>query len=271
VSSSDETEAGRPPSEQRALAELAAVADRLRTAGLWLEQLVVPGAPPRSILAAADSVQADIIVMATRRGRAALDRWIHGSVADEILRHASVPVVLVTPRMKSVWAPTERLRILVPLDGSELAEEALRRVDRLAGHIEADVLLLHVLEPSANAGSPGGAEPVFVAEGAAGAGQARRYLSRAAANVRSSKHQAELLVEVGAAPTVIAAVARERSVHLIAMATHGHGALARLLLGSVSAAVLDQADVPLLLMRPGQLAGPDGGGAAAREGGVRPT
>jgi nucleotide-binding universal stress UspA family protein len=67
---------------------------------------------------------ADLIVMSTH-GRSGLGRWIYGSVADAVLREAEVPVVLIPAACQHRWPTDRKPRILVPLDGSNLATQAL--------------------------------------------------------------------------------------------------------------------------------------------------
>jgi nucleotide-binding universal stress UspA family protein len=79
------------------------------------------------------------------------------------------------------------------------------------------------------------------------------YLDDVAATFRSVARDIDVQVRVGHAAPVITRLARERNVHLIAMATHGRTGLARVVLGSTAIGTLHRTDVPLLLIRPGTL------------------
>ncbi len=70
----------------------------------------------------------DLVVMSTH-GRSGIRRWIYGSVADEVMRRAPVPVLLVPAACPGEWPSNRAPRVLLPLDGSELAEGALGLVD----------------------------------------------------------------------------------------------------------------------------------------------
>jgi nucleotide-binding universal stress UspA family protein len=207
--------------------------------GLPAEHVVIEGPPTAAILGAAETRHADMIVMATH-ARRGLDRLVTGSVAEGVLRRSPVPVVLVPPGAAAPLPSVGTLRVLVPLDGSRLAEAALATLAELVPAARLDLLLLRVAEPP---------DRVVARRPPASQGVAARMRAAGAlvtAEVRFGRDPAE----------TIAAVARERTCHLIAMATHGRSGLARLLLGSVAAATLARATVPVLLVRPADLAAP---------------
>jgi nucleotide-binding universal stress UspA family protein len=143
----------------------------------------------------------------------------------------------------------QRPRILVTLDGSDVAVRALEPARVLAGALKAEVLLLRVVEGPT-------AQPPVVGGSGAQAGsyeplsEAEQYLESVAATVPSGEYSVRTLAVVGDPPVAIAEAARTHGAHLIAMATRGRGGLARWLLGSVATATLQQASVPLLLVRP---------------------
>lgn len=124
-------------------------------------------------------------------------------------------------------------RILVPLDGSPLAEEALKSIHPFVAHRPAQVVLLHVFE------GPAGSQPL------------KAYLEKAAAGLKAKKVETSIKVRVGRPAVEIASCAREQRVDLIAMSTHGRNGLNRVFMGSVTEDVLRHADAPLLVCRPG--------------------
>jgi nucleotide-binding universal stress UspA family protein len=224
-------------------------ARRLRAAGLAVEEVAGPGEPAELIVEAGASAGADLIVMATH-GRTGLDRWLHGSVADAVLRRADVPVLLTKCGMDPIWTPGGPLRVLVPLDGSELAERALPIVEQLAARVGVEALLLRAVPPSTGDPSAADGAPAPAADASVDAVPARDYLAGVARRLRSTARRVDLLVEAGEAPAVISEVARARSAHLVAMTTHARGGVARLLLGSVAVGVIERAAMPLLLVPP---------------------
>ena len=112
---------------------------------------VVVGYAAEEIIRIADENKVDLILMATH-GRSGIRRWTMGSVADKILRAASMPVWLVRAGIPNeiVYDQWPRTTILVLLDGSERAEAALPYAETLAkqrGTEQVDVVLLRVCEP----------------------------------------------------------------------------------------------------------------------------
>ncbi|MCC6178349.1 MAG: universal stress protein [Chloroflexi bacterium] len=216
-----------------------------------------------AILDAVREQQPDLIVMSTR-SRSGLARWRYGSVADQIVRGADVPVLLVPPTVKRPWPFERALRILVPLDGSALAEEILTPAGQMADQLGAQLHLLRAVEPhpvGVRANAPHAAGSLR----AGGLVRARAYLAHIVDRVRRVDMAVTMRAVVGRPETTIADAAREADVDLIAMATHGRGGLKRLLLGSVTNATLQKAGVPLLLVRPD----PAGRKAAGVGGSVR--
>jgi nucleotide-binding universal stress UspA family protein len=213
-----------------------------------------PGAPAAVLLDESRRQRAWLLVLATH-GRSGLGRWRSGSVADAVLRHADRPLLLVPATCDRPWPRDRALRLLVPLDGSDFARAALAPAGALAQLMGGDVVLLRVVEPpDASPVTPAGA-----AQPAAAAGEvpaARAYLEALAPALGAAARGVATCAVAGPAAATIAAVARERDVDLIAMATHGRGGLARAVLGSVTTGTLHRADRPLLLVRPAGLRRP---------------
>ena len=105
-------------------AEFHSVIDGLRKDGLDVEGHFAEGAAAEVIYEQAAATRASLIVMSTH-GHGGLGRWLYGSVADDVLRRVPVPVLLVSAVCTQTWADSQPLRVVVPLDGSDLAEEAL--------------------------------------------------------------------------------------------------------------------------------------------------
>ncbi|MDZ4230451.1 MAG: universal stress protein, partial [Dehalococcoidales bacterium] len=111
------------------------------------------GYPAEEIIRYAEENKIDLILMATH-GRSGLKRWTLGSVADKVLRASKIPVLLIHPRVPDeiIYDKWPKQTLLVPLDGSELAESVLPHVETLAkqrGPRMVDVTLLRICEPPA--------------------------------------------------------------------------------------------------------------------------
>lgn len=226
---------------------LATIAEKLWAMGLIVETLVVPGDAARVIETAADHDDVGMIVMSTH-GRSGPGRWLFGSVADLILRQVAVPVLLVPAEVAAPWPEDRPLRVLVPLDGSNLAEAVVDPILSLARIGAAEVLLLRVVE---KLGSRYGWDLL-----GSRLGEARGYLDRVTQALRQDGINVSDRVVVGAPAPTIAATAREQDADLIAMATHGRGGLARLVMGSVTTGTLQRSNRPVLVVRPAALGEP---------------
>lgn len=238
-------------------------AERLRGhASATVEWTVLDGEPSDAVAAHVDATDAELVVMSTH-GRGTIERAWLGSVADRLVRHLAVPVLLVRPSDEATRdgsgdpapgsAPAIH-RVLVPLDGSPLSEAALDPAIRLARVAGASVRLLRVTGVHLMIGSP------YIPHAAqehqvhfeAARREAWQYLEGVAERLAADGVDvAGIDVRDGAAAATILDAARE-SADLIAMATHGRGGLRRLFLGSVSDKVLRGASLPVLLVRPGE-------------------
>lgn len=139
-------------------------------------------------------------------------------------------------------------RVVVPLDGSRLAEEMLRFIVDIAGPLDLEVLLLRVITPI----PPQVTETmraVVLESVEHSLAQARAYLAPLADDLRVRGIRVRTEVRKGQPVDEIVEGARAAGADLIAMTTHGRSGLGRLLFGSVAEAVLRQAEIPVFLMR----------------------
>lgn len=134
-------------------------------------------------------------------------------------------------------------RILVPLDGSSLAERALPYAASLARAPQARLVLLRAVEAHALTGRGRAKARIAAMQ------EAEDYLDRIAAPLRERGLTIDTSVPYGNAPDAIADEIAFREINLVAMATHGRGGLGRFVYGSVAARVLSDAEVPVLLVR----------------------
>jgi nucleotide-binding universal stress UspA family protein len=135
-------------------------------------------------------------------------------------------------------------KILVPLDGSPLAETAVRPALDLASSWGASVLLLRAAEAHGRPGSdPTEAQVAVVRE-------AETYLDSVTRRFRGAKAGMSTSVWYGAPAEAIAEAAHFNRVDMIVMTTHGRSGLGRLLLGSVTESVLRGTPTPVLVLHP---------------------
>jgi nucleotide-binding universal stress UspA family protein len=204
-----------------------------------------------------------LIAMATH-ARSGLRRWVHGSVADKVVHDTTIPLLLVRGTEPAAPPNPRLVRILVPLDGSAFASQALVLAIELAARAQAELTLLWVAAPSIEEymGSfPTAAELRQVLRDEA----ARAF---AAVGYGLPREPVPLTTAISLGPTAetIAEEARRRRADLIVMATHGYTGLERWRLGSVADTLLHLTPTPLVLVR-----GQAGEGSATAERGFSPA
>jgi len=115
------------------------------------EPLVVSGHPANEILRLAEEKQVDLVVSATR-GRSGLKRFIIGSVTGRLMRTLSCPLLVVQSIEEApdvpIAQPFKMSRILVGCDFSEDSDLAFQHGVSLAQEFQAELHLVHVIEPS---------------------------------------------------------------------------------------------------------------------------
>jgi nucleotide-binding universal stress UspA family protein len=207
---------------------------------------LVNGVETEGVLEWIEASKPDLVVMTTH-GRGPLGRLLLGSTAAKVVRQTAAPVLLVRPRDRDrrcdLLPEPAPEQVLLPLDGSPLAEEALEPAAAVAQLFGAECTLLRVVEPS-EAGGAGAAEQVRQAE-------AETYLARVAGRLREQglRVQTRVAVADNAGVCILAEATALRS-GLVALATHGRGGIARLVLGSVADKVVQAAGCPVLVYRP---------------------
>jgi nucleotide-binding universal stress UspA family protein len=159
-------------------------------------------------------------------------------------------------------------KILVPLDGSKLAEGVLPHVQELARRFDSQVTLIQVVAPLSKLVAetvpaslePSGAAAAVGLEAAAEAVKAEReraraYLEGVAERLKAENTRVQMGIVEGMAGDAIVDYAHHNGVDLIAMSTHGRSGLLRLVYGSVADHVLRHAGTPVLLIRSRQAEG----------------
>jgi nucleotide-binding universal stress UspA family protein len=147
-------------------------------------------------------------------------------------------------------------RMIVPLDGSELAEGVLPYARSLARALEGPVTLLQVIDPDIISAFTNPAHKRYFDNVAAGMKMNSADYLRKLAPSFAQPAKVDQLVEVGKAAETIVSKAGDDPGTLIAMATHGRSGFQRWILGSVAAKVLHATHNPLLLIRPREQSAP---------------
>ena len=140
--------------------------------------------------------------------------------------------------------------ILVPLDGSELAELALPDAFALARLSQAQVTVLQVIVPIAHHLDPDVDDPDFIEEqGKKYEALARQYLNSVCERMGCENITVHTEAKMGSPAETIIDYTHQEPIDLIIMATHGHSGFKRWAFGSVADEVLRGVDIPVLLIR----------------------
>lgn len=226
-------------------------ADELRATGLTVESKVVFGAAAEQIVKAAEDEDADFIAMSTH-GRGAIGRGVLGSVTDKVAHIAHVPVLAITPeKAEQYWQATEPLsKIMVPLDGSLLAETALSYAENLAVAMNLGIVLVRVLKIGGAYTGYADGYTYFqypdldnkIEE------EAIEYLRSTAFRLLARGLDAEWKVLRGSPSASIVELARETPQDLIVITTHGRSGVTRWFLGSVAEGLVRSSGDPVLII-----------------------
>ena len=230
---------------------LTGVADGI--AGVQVDTLVSTGNPAVEINLIAQDQPERVIVMASH-ARTGVSRYAIGSVTASVLHDAICPVIVARATEQAPKAVTDgRLdRLLVALDGSDFAENALSGVQPVLGTSRLNLHLLQVVETTKWYGSTYAdidyaAFAIYID---AARDTAREYLTGRAKELERAGHNVTWEVRDGLVSEHIIDAAREFDAGLIVMATHGRTGLGRVFIGSVAERVIHDTDRPVLLVNP---------------------
>jgi len=207
--------------------------------------------------------EGELVVLSTH-GRGPVRRIWLGSVADRLVRRSPVPLLLVRPREgegaeepgPSAGEAFDPSHVLVPLDGSPVGEAVLEEAVRLGGLFGARFTLFRAVSTPEYLGTPYLPHVEWIDRRRIMAEleeRARKELRGVADRMRRRDLETEASVVRHDHPAdAILEFAEAEGADLIAMGTHGRGAVARTLLGAVADKVVRGASAPVLLVRAGE-------------------
>jgi nucleotide-binding universal stress UspA family protein len=231
---------------------LAGVAACLRKQDLDVEVKLLEDDPALALVSyATHHPEIALIVMSTH-GRSGLGRWIFGSVAEKVLHASPVPLLLIRPRetalpFETVSVPVYK-SIVVPLDGSTLAAQALEPAEVITNEFDATLTLVSAV-PEMSIYGEIVAPPALPIEWEDESVQMSAYLDKTSRRLKAEGYPVNTRLEYGPPAEVILHAAEKVHAQLIVMATHGRTGLPRLWLGSVAMKVVQASCRPVLLVR----------------------
>jgi nucleotide-binding universal stress UspA family protein len=224
--------------------------------GVPMESEVAEGLPAAEILAKADALPADLLVMGTH-GRSGFEQLVLGSVAEKVLRKAVCPVLTVPQGGSDAQqAPAVFKRIVCAVDFSDCSMRGLEYAMSLAQEADATLTLVHVIElPPAVPREPHEIPvtiPLNLREYIAHAEQdARARLDGAIPDAVRANCTVDTVLATGKPYREILRVAEEHKADLLVVGIHGRGAIDRLLFGSTAQHLVRQSSCPVLTLRKG--------------------
>lgn len=213
---------------------------------------ILLGKPADEILHYADESNVGLIAMASR-GSSGQGPWLLGNIAAKVLRATGRPVLLIKAPASRAALRQKRLvkRILMPLDGSTLAEAAIPHTEVLSWALGAELVLIQVLMPL-TIPIPLGEECVYPSMPQAEESRkasAMAYLDGVGKPLKERGLITSSAVNLGSPADQIIDYAEANAIDLIAMSTHGRSGIGRWVFGSVTHKVLHAGDTPVLVVR----------------------
>ena len=203
------------------------------------------------IIAKAVAEKKTLIIMATH-GRSGLNRWLLGSVAEKVLRGSPNPLLLVRTKAEAKAEGAAPLKsILVPLDGSKLAENVLPAALEMAKKLNIEIVLFRAFNvPYTVIGAVRDHLPI-VDELLGGIKvEAREYLERKTQELKKQgASKVSYVLGQGASADQIISLGRKTPDNLIAMCTHGWSGVKGWTLGSITETVVRHSGDPVLIIR----------------------
>ncbi|MCH7593708.1 MAG: universal stress protein [Chloroflexi bacterium] len=223
--------------------------DRVRKEFPSTQATIGTGRPAFEILRIASKVNADLIAMESHRSSAFM-RGILGSCTDAVVRAGRLPVLVLPPGAADVKAPDKPGTVLVPLDGSELAERALTVAVEMARDFQAELALLRSMSSSVYGAGAYGVDASLAWDKAIEfqAQESAAYLEDHADRVREDVPSVRIAVSTATGAAGVLEAMEGSPSTLTVMVTHGRGGFRRLMLGSVTDKVVRSGHAPVLVL-----------------------
>jgi nucleotide-binding universal stress UspA family protein len=222
-----------PSQVKDALDYLLRMETEFNQAGLPTKVLAREGNPAELIVKVAMEERCDLIVMTTRGG-SKVKRWVIGGVTEQVMRLSPIPVLPIQSRTQAPKNDHVR-RVIVPVDGSTLAEAVVPWAVELARLMKSRIVFLHVYPP----GMAAFPEDRFEA--------LRKRMVRRCELLKKEGVKAMFKVRTGDAAERILGFADRND--MIVTTTHGDGGFKRWVFGSVAEKLIHEARIPVLVYK----------------------
>jgi nucleotide-binding universal stress UspA family protein len=212
--------------------------------------VIATGDPGEQILAVAEEKEADLIVMSSH-GRGAIGRFVSGSVADRVVRHAPLPVMIIGPE-GDIATDAKIGRVIAPIEDSELSRAALPIAGAIAKLAGAPVVVINVMVPSTDIATiyPGMVNTVPASAIDESHEQltvaARAIVDQAVAFLKEDGVDASgEIYQGGAANSIMSAL---QPGDVIVLSSHARSGLARWVIGSTSMKLIRNGQAPVVVV-----------------------
>lgn len=223
-----------------------------------IKGVIKTGKPAETIIDYCEEHKINLIIMATH-GRSGISRWTRGSVADKVLHNAKAPVWLIKANTtkKTFISKGKKIKLLAPLDGSNVAEVSLKAITELNeqfGSDKVEVTLFRVSELFAPPyiyppEMPISIEEYLEYEKKRTLEICQSYLDKIKKILMEQGLNILTAIEEGTPADVIVNYANKHSINLIVMSTHGRTGFSHWAFGSIAEKVLKGAECPVFLVR----------------------
>ena len=241
---------------------LDAIAETVRTRGLVVATAVRFGNPAHEILSASEDGQCALIAISAH-GHIGLEGPHMGSIAHHVVRHASIPVLVVRPTDDAATEGAATIAgVTVTLDGSDFAESAIAPAMQIAIALRIPLRLLRIIpNVSFTASEWDGEGDIWYSDGEEIAHDEEQWIAEYLDTIAARLRVPGLDVRTewqhsvtNRAADMIAAVLEEEPSGLVVMASHGRGGVLRWVLGSTVEETLARVQSPILIVRAGAAA-----------------
>ena len=232
--------------EQEAASYLAAAALEYGDDSVPITTSALTGSVAETIIHYAQENDVDLIVISSH-GRSGISRWVYGSITEKVLHQACCATLIIREQVEQVAGQFQK--ILVCLDGSDLAAQILDTALAIAHCTQADVVLLRVVEPASLLFDMETADQVQENVNALEKDAAEAYLNQLMQQLPQTNGRLSAHILYGSPADTIINFAQEQQVDLIAISSHGRSGISRWVYGSVAEKVMRGATCATLIMR----------------------